>query len=82
MNLFRDSSRYGEVDNYNTLVKPRLEQQRNNQQTQWDLNSLRSQSNMQGMQLRDLNRRTDARQGATGRSSYKNYLDYYPGLKR
>ena len=35
MNLFRGDNDYGRVDNYSTLVRPKLQQQQQNRQTQW-----------------------------------------------
>ncbi len=82
MNLFRDDNYYTGIDNYNLLVKPRLQQRQMNRQTQWDVHSLRSRSGAQGTQLWELNRRTDALQGTFQRNRFKNYFDYYPGLNR
>lgn len=82
MNLFRSNNLAGTIDNYSTLVRPLLQQQQVNRQTQWDLHSLRSKSGLQGTQLRDLNRRTDGLPDATQQNRYKNYLDYYPRLNR
>ena len=83
MNLFRTSSSgFAEIDNYNTLVRPALQQRQTNRQTQWDVHSLRSRSGAQGTQLRELNQRTDALQGTFQRNRFGNHFDYYPGLNR
>ena len=82
MNLFRTDNRFSGMDNYNMLVKPKLQQRQLNRQTQWDVQSLRSRSGEQGTRLRELNRRSDALQGTSGRNRFKSYFDYYPGLNR
>jgi len=75
MNLFRTDNQFGDIDNYNTLVKPMLRQRQMNRQTQWGLRT-------QGNRLRELNRRTGSLQGISQQSSFRNYLDYYPALNR
>jgi hypothetical protein len=55
MNLFRTNT--GGVDNYNTLVKPELEQRRLNQQFNRDIGGLERNTNQQ---LLDLRRRYEA----------------------
>ena len=82
MDLFRTNTQLDGIDNYNTLVRPQLQQRQMSRQTQLDLHSLRSRSGAQGTQLRELNRRTDTLQGTPGRNRFNSYFDYYPGLKR
>jgi hypothetical protein len=82
MNLFRTDNNLGRVDNYNTLVRPLLQQRQMNRQTQLDVRSLRSGSGAQGSQLQELNRRTDVLQGTSGQNRFKSYFDYYPKLNR
>ena len=82
MNLFRTDNSYGRIDNFSTLVRPRLRQRQMNRQTQWELHSLRTSSGTQGTQLRDLNQRTNSIQGTGQPSRFRSVHDYYPGLKR
>jgi hypothetical protein len=81
LNLFRNDNDFGGIDNYNTLVKPMLQQRQVNRQGEWDVRSLQSRSGSQGAELRKLNQRTDILQGTYQADRFKNYFDYYPRLE-
>jgi hypothetical protein len=78
MNLFRTDRTDG-VDNYNLLVKPRLDQRRDNQLFGKEIRGLQGASQQHGSALRNLGR---APQGGNVPGYYRNYGGYYPGLQR
>ncbi len=82
MNLYRSTGRFGGVDNYNSLVRPMLRQRQENRQTQLDLQRLRMNSGAQGTQLQQLNQRTSNVRGTGQPNRFRNFHDYYPGLRK
>jgi hypothetical protein len=81
MNLFRTDNDRGRVNNYYSLVRPAVDQQRVNYQTQNSLQSLQTTTRVQGSQLEQLNQRTQPPRPAAN-PSFMNYQNYYPGLSR
>jgi hypothetical protein len=78
INLFRNDRRFGAVNNYYSLVRPMLQQQQLNQQTDQSLRELRIQNRLQQSQLQQLNSQMPGAQGST----FMNYGGYFPGLGR
>jgi hypothetical protein len=81
MNLFRTGNNNGTVDNYSTLVKPQLDQQRANQQFGADIQGLDKSNRVQRLNIQQLNRDTRTLQGVNASQYFMNYGDYYPGLR-
>ena len=82
MNLFRTGNAGGTVDNYNTLVKPELDQKRMNAQMGNDINNLESTYNVQSMSIQRLGRETQNLNGVKANQYYMNYGDYYSGYRQ
>ena len=91
MNLYREG--VTGIDNYNALVRPVIEQQQRNQQTQRELSRLQQSTRAQTSNLQRLNQQTNPYQravpgyGSAGQQSqrpagYMNYHQYYPGFGR
>jgi hypothetical protein len=81
MNLFRSGNSNGTVDNYTTLVRPELDQQRANQKFGADIHGLENSTHVQGLNIRQLNRDTQTLQGVNATQYYMNYGDYYQGAR-
>ncbi|MGD0517849.1 MAG: hypothetical protein ABSA26_09975 [Thermoguttaceae bacterium] len=81
MNLFRGGNNNGTVDNYSTLVRPELDQQRANQKFGADIHGLENSTHVQGMNIRQLNRDTQTLQGVNATQYFMNYGDYYQGAR-
>jgi hypothetical protein len=81
MNLYRTDNDRGRINNYYSLVRPVVEQQQTNRQTQTSLQSLQSTTRTQGTQLQQLNQRTQPPM-PTSTPTFMNYQNYYPGLSR
>lgn len=78
MNLYLGNNGAGIVNNYYSVVKPMLQQQNMNRQTEQSLRELRIQNRLQQSQLQQLNRQMPGAQG----SSFMNYGGYYPSIGR
>lgn len=78
MNLYLGNNSAGIVNNYYSVVKPMLQQQNTNRQTEQSLRELRIQNRLQQSQLQQLNRQMPGAQG----SSFMNYGGYYPSIGR
>lgn len=78
INLFRNDNGFGAVNNYYSLVKPMLQQQQLNQQTEQSLRELGIQNRLQQSQLQQLKRQMPGAQG----SYFMNYHGYFPGAGR
>ena len=77
MNLFR---REGDgVNNYQSLVRPDLEQRYLNKQFGQDIRGLERDTRMQGTNLQQLNQQSRTLQGVGTPQFYMNYGNYYPG---
>jgi len=79
MNLFRRDNAGGVVDNYNTLVRPQLEQRQVNQQFGIDLYGLERNARIQQAALQRLDRNVTQRtlQGVSTPQYYQRYGNYY-----
>ena len=75
MELGRINSTYGDIDNYNQYVKPRLEQRRANQQVGNQIIGLQDR-------VRTLNRQTQSLRGVIIPQYYMNHANYYPGFQK
>jgi len=73
MNLFRTDNAYGTIDNYSTLVRPRISQRSMNTRVGGAIRGLQSTTRALDFQTRGV-------QGASGQPRYMNYGGYYPGL--
>ncbi len=81
MNIFRGGTNNGTIDNYTTLVKPELDQQRANQKFGADIHGLENSTHVQGLNIRQLNRETQTLQGVNATQYFMNYGDYYQGAR-
>ena len=79
MNLFRNDTNNGTIDNYTTLVRPALQQQSINQQFRGDIFGLERAGRIQGAALRQSNRQARLLQSVGTPQYYMNYSGYYPG---
>jgi hypothetical protein len=80
MNLFR-SNNGGTIDNYNTLVRPQLQQQALNEQTANDIYGLDRQNRIQQALMQgSLYNGPRSLQGVGTPQYYMNYGRYYPGV--
>jgi hypothetical protein len=73
MDLGRLSSTYGDIDNYNQYVRPRLEQLEANRQLGSEIIGLQNS-------VRNLGRQTRSVRGVVIPQYYMNYGAYYPGF--
>lgn len=78
MNLFRNDTANGTIDNYTTLVRPALQQQSSNQQFGHDIFGLQRNVRIQNAALRQMDRNTRNLQGVGTPQYYMNYGGYYP----
>ncbi len=76
MNLFRNGTDNGTVDNYTTLVKPQLDQRYLNQQYGRDIRGLQTDARLQGSSLQQINQSRQL-QGISTPQFYMNYGSYY-----
>ncbi len=81
MNLFRTGNNNGTIDNYTTLVRPELDQQRANQKFGADIHGLENSTHVQSLNIRQLNRETQTLQGVNATQYFMNYGDYYQGAR-
>jgi len=81
MNLYRADGTFN-ANNYYTLVKPMLEQQRMNQQFRNNIRGLQNTTRTQGSTLQQLDRRANQLQGTAQPRYFMNHRQYYPGLQR
>ncbi len=75
MELGRINSSFGDIDNYNQYVKPRLEQRRANRQVGQQIIGLQNS-------VRTLNRQTQSLRGVIIPQYYMNRGNYYPGFRK
>jgi hypothetical protein len=76
MNLYRNGTNNGTIDNYTTLVRPQLDQHILNQQYGRDIRGLQTDSRMQGSSLQQINQSRQL-QGVSTPQFYMNYGSYY-----
>jgi hypothetical protein len=81
MNLFRSGNNNGTIDNYSTLVRPVLDQQRANLKFGADIHGLENSTHVQGLNIQQLNRETQTLQGVNATQYFMNYGDYYQGAR-
>jgi hypothetical protein len=80
MNLFRNDTNGGTIDNYSTYVRPALDQRSMNQQFNVDLYGLQRNQRIQNAALEQLGRTYSRAPQAIGTPQfYGNYGNYYPG---
>lgn len=80
MNLFRNDTNGGTIDNYSTYVRPALDQRSMNQQFNVDLYGLERNQRIQNAALQQLNRTYSRAPQSIGTPQfYMNYGNYYPG---
>ena len=80
MNLFRNDTNGGTIDNYSTSVRPALDQRSMNQQFDMDLYGLQRNQRIQSAALQQLGRNYSRAPQAVGTPQfYMNYGNYYPG---
>lgn len=87
INLYREPA--SGVDNYNAFVRPIIEQQQLNVQTQYEVSKLQRTSRAQSQNLQMLDRRLNPYQRELSRpttqqgpSQFMNLQQYYPSLQR
>ena len=80
MNLFRNDTAGGTIDNYSTYVRPALDQRSMNQQFNVDLYGLERNQRIQNAALQQLGRTYSCAPQSIGTPQfYGNYGNYYPG---
>lgn len=80
MNLFRNDTSGGTIDNYSTFVRPALDQRSMNQQFNVDLYGLQRNQRIQNAALRNIDRAYNRTPQYIGTPQfYQNYGNYYPG---
>ena len=77
MNLFRHDTSGGTIDNYNTFVRPEIEQRRLNQQVGRDLRGLERNTRVQSTALQQMERESRNLQGVTT-PQFMNYGNFFP----
>jgi hypothetical protein len=82
MNLFRNDNDRGRINNYYNLVRPMVEQQNLNYQTQNRLQSLQSTTRQQGSQLQQIDQRVMPSSPFGSNPNFMNTGQFYPGLNR
>lgn len=82
LNLFRDDAGFGGVDNYNTLVRPQLEQQRVNQQLQRQTQALNRRVQQISAQGAFQTRGSEQIMATGHTTGFRYYSHYYPAFNR
>ncbi|MBN1393915.1 MAG: hypothetical protein JW959_02705 [Pirellulales bacterium] len=77
MNLFRNDTSAGTIDNYTTLVRPALEQRAANQQFNMDIYGLERRARIQQHSLQQMQQRERTLQGVGTPQYYMNYGGFY-----
>jgi hypothetical protein len=77
LNLFRNDTSLGTIDNYTTLVRPQLEQRFFNQQIGRDVYGLERDSRAYGTALQQMGRERTP-QGVVTPQFYMNFGNYFP----
>ncbi|MEE9602046.1 MAG: hypothetical protein V3V75_01985, partial [Thermoguttaceae bacterium] len=70
------------VDNYNTFVKPRMNQQNQNAMAGGQIRSLQNRTQNQGGAIQRIGSQTQALQGRSNHNYFMNRGGYYPGSRR
>ena len=80
MNLFRNDTNGGTIDNYSTYVRPALDQRSTNQQFNVDVYGLQRNQRIQNAVLQQMGRNYSRAPQSVGTPQfYMNYGNYYPG---
>jgi hypothetical protein len=81
MNLFRNDTAGGTIDNYSTFVRPALDQRSMNQQFNMDMYGLERAQRIQNAAMQRLGREYNSRdpQAIGTPQFYRNYGNFYPG---
>lgn len=79
MNLFRNDTAGGTIDNYTTFVRPALDQRSMNQQFNMDLYGLERNSRLQQSAMRSMYQNSNRTLQSVGTPQYMNYGNYYGG---
>ena len=80
MNLFRNDTNGGTIDNYSTFVRPALDQRSMNQQFNMDIYGLERNARLQNRALQQMDRGGPRAPQSIGTPQfYMNYGNYYPG---
>ena len=82
LSMFRTNLSGAPADNYNTWVRPQLEQNRQSQVFGGQIRGLQSAARVQGSVLQRLGKRTETIGGTMAPEYFQNYKDYYPGFNR
>lgn len=82
MDLFRTDTDLGTVDNYYTMVKPRIDQRNSNLHVGGQIRGLQGTSQRQGTALRNLGRDARSLRGVSSSGYHMNLGTYYPGFQR
>lgn len=77
MNLYRNDTDNGTIDNYTTLVRPALEQRAANQRFNMDIYGLERRARIQQHSLQQMERQERTLQGVATPQYYQNYGGYY-----
>ena len=81
MGLYRDDNSRGRIDNYNTVVKPRLDQQQRNSTFNSRIQGLQTTAHGQAAAIQRIGRGTQGPQRTQSTGYYMNLGGYYPGLQ-
>jgi len=82
LNMFRSNLSGLPSDNYNTWVRPQLEQNRQSHVFGGEIRGLQSAARVQGSVLQRLGKKTETIGGTMAPEYFQNYRDYYPGFNR
>ena len=82
INLTRDDTDFGRIDNYNTLVRPKLEQQNANRRAAGQIRGLQNNSRQQGSAIQRIGNRTGSLPQTTSGQFFMNTQKYFPGSGR
>lgn len=84
LNLLRRNSEFNPLPNYQTLVRPQLEQRQQSQQRDMAISRLQSRvTNMQGRAAIEAQRQGRRNPFVTGHpTGFMRYLHYYPAMNR
>ncbi len=79
LNLFRTDTNANTIDNYNTLVKPFVEQRYVNRRFSSEIHGLDRNSRSQSSAIRRLGEATNSLQGIATPQYYQNFQGFFPG---
>jgi len=82
LNMFRTNLSGQPADNYNTWVRPQIEQNRKSHVIGGEIRGLQSAARVQGSVLQRLGKKTETIGGTMAPEYFQNFKDYYPGFNR